>query len=184
MTVPISKDNSLLLVIDIQETLFKVCLDRERVERNAVKLIEAAKALGLPVIATEQYPKGLGPTSDAIAKALGPVERTPKTSFSCFGEPGLGERLEKTGRDQVIVCGIEAHICVYQTARDLAARGRPVHVAGDAITSRGEFDFRVALDRMREEGIKVSSTEMIIYDLLGRSGTEEFQRLLPLLKQR
>ncbi|MCZ6690043.1 MAG: hydrolase [Planctomycetota bacterium] len=179
ITIP----RSVLLVIDMQETIFRRCLERQDVEKNAVKLIKAANALGLPILVTEQYPEGLGGTSEGIAAALGEFQPIPKRSFSSLGEPEFEDRLRATGRDTVIICGIEAHICVYQTGRDLTTSGKQVHVAGDAITSRGKFDLEVAVDRMRREGVTLSSTELIIYELLGSSGTDEFKRLLPLLKE-
>lgn len=178
-----SRDKTVLAVIDFQETLFEKCRHRKEVEKKAVKLIRAARLLDLAIIVTEQYPKGLGPTSRKIAEALGPFEPLSKTRFSCMGDEAFLTRLEEGKWDHVICCGIEAHICIFQTARDLVASGRRVLVAADGITSRGKIDVEVALARMREEGAIVSSTEMIIYDLLGGSGTEEFKKLLPLLKE-
>lgn len=172
----------MLLVVDFQETLFEKCLQRDEVERKAVKLIRAARLLGLPIVVTEQYPKGLGPTSPGIAEALASFEAIPKTSFSCTREIAVEAAFEKANRRNIILCGIEAHICIYQTARDLVDQGQPVQVPGDAVTSRAEFDLHVALGRMRSEGVIVSSTEMIIYELLRCSGTEDFKKLLPLLK--
>jgi nicotinamidase-related amidase len=176
------RGNFLLLVVDFQETLFRKCVDREEVERKAVFLIRCLRELGVPVIVTEQYPKGLGPTSEGIADALGEFDAMSKTRFSCLEDDGIRERVAATGQKDIILCGIEAHICVYQTARDLLESGSRVHVAADAVSSRGARDMEVATGRMREEGARIVTAEMIVYDLLGGAGTEEFKRLLPLLK--
>jgi nicotinamidase-related amidase len=176
------KDDSLLLVVDFQEILFRKCVDRDAVERKAVFLIRCLREMGVPVIVTEQYPKGLGPTSEGIAVALGEFDPMSKTRFSCLGDEGIRGRVEATGRKDIILCGIETHICIYQTARDLLGSGARVHVAVDAVSCRDERDMEVAVQRMREEGARIGTTEMIVYDLLGGAGTEEFRRLLPLLK--
>ena len=177
------KEDALLLVIDMQEKILRKCLDHKWIELNASKLIRACRGLDIPILVTEQYPRGLGPTSHAVAAALGSYRAVPKTCFSCLEEPSVAQAIEKEGRSQIIVCGIEAHICVYQTARAIVDSGRTPHVVGDAVTARGEFDLEVALRRMGDEGAVVTSTELVIYDLLGDAGNPDFKGLLPLLKE-
>jgi nicotinamidase-related amidase len=155
----------------------------ERVAKNTGVLIESAKALGLPVLVTEQYPKGLGPTLPALRDAL-PPEAAPvaKTAFSCVAVDDIMQRLDASGRKQVIVAGMETHVCVFQTVRDLAAHGFQAFVVRDAVLSRTPENHEVGLQLMRETGATISSTEVVVFDLLGQAGTPEFKKLSPLIK--
>lgn len=181
-----------LIVIDIQEKLLPPIFERERVVKNSQLLIRAAGILNIPTIATTQYAKGLGNTVPEV-KSLLPSEPIDKQKFSCFGSdvfcsalkgvphvsPGL-RVLEK--KNTLLLCGMESHICVAQTALAALREGHLVHVASDAVSSRTEWNWKIGLDRMRAAGAVISSTEMIIYELLRSSGTEEFKKMLAHLK--
>jgi nicotinamidase-related amidase len=152
-----------------------------RVLKYTRALVLAARELGLPVIATEQYPKGLGPIVPEVREIL-PSPPLEKVHFSCGADPAFAAALEKTGRRQVIVCGMETHVCVFQTVRDLAAAGYEVHVCADAVSSRTEEHRRVGLELCREAGAIVSLAETAIFDLLHRAATEEFRKVSPLVR--
>jgi nicotinamidase-related amidase len=176
-------ERTALVVVDLQERLLPAISQRERVTRNSVLLLRLADALGLPVVLTTQYSRGLGPTVPEVLEAAPGVAPLDKVSFGCFGSPEFLARLEALGgRDQLVVAGIESHICVAQTVLGALARGYTVHVASDAVGSRSEENRAVGLGRMEKAGALVSSTEMAIYELLGRSDDAAFKKMLPLLK--
>jgi nicotinamidase-related amidase len=175
----IDRARAALLVVDVQERLLAAMSpdDAARVVKNCGILIEAARQLGVPIVASEQYRKGLGPTVaplDAALTAAG-ARRFEKLEFSA--EPGIVEE-----RDQWIVCGMETHVCVYQTVRGLAARGRTVHVPADAVCSRTAENKAVGLALAEKAGAIVTSTETVVFDALGRAGTDEFKALSKLIK--
>lgn len=178
----LQKDNTALLVIDIQERILPVILEHERVVENTLKLINGFKILSLPVYFTEQYPKGLGPTEPGIRIALGESEAINKMTFSCIGAPGLFDQLKKKEIEQVVVCGIESHVCVMQTALDLLANDFRVHVAADAVSSRRKFDYDIALRRMQNNGAEITLTESVLFELLNVCGTDEFKAVSKLVK--
>ncbi len=173
---------SALLLIDVQERLapaidgIEACLDHCEI------LLRAADQLGIPVVASEQYPQGLGHTVPRMAAFLAPDQIHEKRHFSCACDPGLAAALEELGREQIVLCGIEAHVCVLQTGLDLAARGRTVAVVADAVGSRRPESRRLALERMRANGIEVIDTEMAVFEWLSVAGTPEFKALMPLIK--
>lgn len=173
-----------LLVIDIQQRLMPVIDDADRVCRNSVLLIKAAKSLGMPILATTQYAARIGELLPDIEAELGAVERLDKLEFDCFANPDFRQSVRSLSGavNTLVVCGVESHICVYQTVLGGLANGYQVWVAGDAVSSRVAFNYRTGLQRMREMGATVGSTEMIIYDLLHRAGTPAFKELLPFLK--
>lgn len=166
-----------LVVIDLQEKLLPAIWEKERVLGNVTKLLQLARILGLRVVPTTQYCRGLGPTAPEVA---GLLDREPidKTSFGCFGDPQITAELTGT----LLVVGIEAHICVCQTVLGALEAGLPVHVAADATSSRTAANMQIGMERMRAAGAVISSTEMAIYELLGRSDREEFRKMLPYLK--
>lgn len=170
-----------VLVIDVQERLAPVMWNLAPVEKYARALVLAARELGLPVLATEQYPKGLGPTVATLREAL-PEAPIVKMAFSCGAEPAFVQALEATGRRQVIVAGVETHVCVFQTVRDLLERGLEVFVCADAVTSRFEEHRRVALEQMRDLGAVITSAETVIFDLLHVCATPEFRKVSPLVR--
>ena len=172
-----------VLVVDIQARLTPAMPPDTlaRVLKYTRALVLAARELGLPVIATEQYPKGLGPIVPEVREIL-PSPPLEKVHFSCGADPTFAAALEKTGRRQVIVCGMETHVCVFQTVRDLLAAGYEVHVCADAVSSRTEEHRRVGLELCREAGAIVSLAETAIFDLLHRAATEEFRKVSPLVR--
>jgi len=177
----LDRKNAALLVVDIQERLVPVMWNFAPVEKYAKAAIQAARELGLPVLCTEQYPKGLGPTFGSI-RALLPSPPLVKMHFSCGADPAFTRALAETGRRQVIVVGMETHVCVFQTVRDLLVQGYDVRVCADAVTSRLEEHRRVALEQMRGDGAVITSAETAIFDLLHEAGTAEFKRVSPFVK--
>lgn len=179
------RDDTVLLVIDIQERLGAAMEPArfERLVKNTGILIQTAKTLGLPVLVTEQYPKGLGHTVAALTELL-PEGTTPveKVAFSCGAVKELARQLFALQRRQVIVVGMETHVCVFQTVRDLVAGGYAPFVARDAVLSRTTENHDTGLELMRESGATISSTETLVFDLLGAAGTPEFKALSPLVK--
>lgn len=172
-----------VLVVDIQSRLTPAMPadTLERVLKYSRALVGAAKELGLPVLATEQYPKGLGPLVPELRELL-PSPPLEKVHFSCGADPAFAAALEKTGRRQIVICGMETHVCVFQTTRDLVAAGYEVHVCADAVSSRTEEHRRVGLELCREAGAIVSLAETAIFDLLHRAGTDEFKKVSPLVR--
>jgi nicotinamidase-related amidase len=176
-------ERTALVVVDLQEKLLPAIANRERVLRNSVLLLRLAEVLALPVVLTTQYSRGLGPTVPEVLAAAPGVAPLDKVSFGCFGSPEFLDRLKDLGsRDQLVVAGIESHICVAQTVLGALERGYAVHVATDAVGSRSEENRAVGMGRMERAGALLSSTEMAIYELLGRSDAAAFKRMLPLLK--
>lgn len=178
-----SRDSSVLLVVDIQERLLPAIDGGTEVVRHAGRIIRAAEVLGVPVLATEQYPKGLGPTVEPIRGTLDPAAVFEKLTFSACGAEGLLERLRGLGRGQVVVAGIESHICVQQTVLELLAEGLDVYLAADAVGSRRASDRAVALDRARQAGAVVTTTEAVMFEWLAVAGTDEFKAVSRLVRE-
>lgn len=178
----LSRQKSALLVIDIQERILPVIFEYERVVQNSIKLIKGFKILELPVYYTEQYPKGLGPTTSAVKEVLNESIAIEKMSFSCSGAPGLFEELKKKKIEQVVLCGIESHVCVLQTTLDLLSNGFQVHVASDAVSSRRKFDYDIALQRMNSNNAEITLTESVLFELLEVCGTDQFKTISKLVK--
>jgi len=176
----LARSDAVLVVVDVQERINAVMADQAHLARIAA-LVEACTLLGVPVVATEQYPKGLGPTVTELSGLL-PAPPLVKDTFSCAREPAVRTALEATGRRQAIVVGIEAHVCVLQTALDLAAAGFQVHVPHDAVSSRRALDKEWALERMATAGVAVSTTESALFELLERCGTDEFKAVSRMIR--
>lgn len=179
----LDRANALLLVVDVQERLVTAMPQGPLAElvKNARVLIRAARRLGIPVVATEQYPKGLGPTVASLRELL-PADPMTKLEFSCGASKEIARQILATGRKQVIVAGMEAHVCVFQTVRDLLRGGFSVYIAQDAILSRTEANRSVGLRLCEKAGAVLTSTETILFDLLGVAGTPEFKELTALIK--
>jgi len=175
----IRTEDSLLLIIDMQERLFPVMSEGKRLMDNVVRLARSAKVLGLPVLITEQ--EKLGETLPEIRQVLPDAERVPKTEFDCLASAAVLERIRALRRGIIIIAGIEAHICVAQTALH-GISDYAVHVVSDAVSSRSPHNQKIALDRMMQGGVTISSTEMAIYELLGRAGTDTFREILKVVK--
>ncbi len=179
----LDRADALLMVIDVQEKLAAAMpkAPLAELERNAAVLIRAARRLEIPVIATEQYPKGLGPTVSSLRELL-PQEPMRKMEFSCGASKPIARHVLGSGRKQVVVVGMEAHVCVFQTVRDLLRGGFSVFVAEDAVLSRSEGNRGVGLRLCEKAGATLTSTETVLFDLLGVAGTPEFKELTALIK--
>ncbi len=177
----LERDSAILLVIDVQERINAVMTDQSHIPRLAV-LVAACHALGVPVIGSEQYPKGLGGTVEPLAALLGEPPAA-KDTFSCARDLGLHEILATTGRSQVIVTGIETHVCVLQTALDLIDAGYRVHVPHDAVNSRRPADKHWALERMQQAGAAITTTESALFEILERCDTDDFKTVAKLVKK-
>lgn len=173
-----------LVPIDLQYKLLATIFEPERVLRNARLLLRLAEVLEMPTILTTQYANGLGKIHPEIAHVADGLEPFDKTSFGCFGETHFLAHLRERAPSSttLLLCGIESHICVAQTALGAIENGYRVHVAADAVSSRSPANWQVGLERMERAGAVISSTEMMVYELLGRAGTPEFKAMLPLLK--
>src|ERR1700757_1195954 len=171
---PLQPEQCALVVIDIQEKLLPPIFQKEQLVRNSQLLIRAAGILKIPALVSTQYAKGLGGTVPEIASLLAGTEPVDKTLFSCFASDAFCSTLKRLPgrRNTVLLCGMESHICVTQTALGALREGYLVHVASDAVSSRTEWNWEIGLERMRAAGAVISSTEMIIYELLRGSGTE------------
>ena len=178
MTAKLDPKRAALVVVDVQEGFRKAIPEFEDVARATATLIRGAEAIGVPVVITEQYPKGLGETarevSEQLPKGAEPLE---KTVFSAAGAEGF----DMNGRDQALVCGIETHVCVNQTVLDLLGSGTEVHVAEDAVASRSEENKRIGLQKMKQAGAVLTSVETALFELLGRAGTDEFKQVQKLI---
>ncbi|HLF58073.1 MAG TPA: hydrolase [Alphaproteobacteria bacterium] len=178
----IERDRSCLLLIDVQERLLASMDNAARLVSNCAVLLKAAARLGVPVLASEQYPKGLGPTVPELAALVPEGAPVTKTEFSCAAAPGYLDRLRETGRDQLVLAGIEAHVCVLQTALQLRDLGYKMFVVADAVSSRKPESAALAVSRMRDAGVVPVTTEMVLFEWLGRAGTPEFKELSALIK--
>jgi nicotinamidase-related amidase len=176
-----SRDDSVLLVVDVQEKLIPAISNHQHVVWNIRRLIDGAKALGVPVLATEQYPQGLGPTVAVLAERLDAIPE--KLMFSCRGCGTLFETLAQGGRPKVLVVGVEAHVCVQQTVLDLLSAGFRVYVAADAVGSRYEVDCRFALDRMDSAGATLTTTEAALFEWCEVAGSPEFKQISALARE-
>lgn len=174
--------DAVLLVVDVQDSILKVIHEAERVVTNTIKLVEAAKVLGMPVIVTVQNLDRLGDSTEAIIEALPDTERLNKMTFSCMSGPGFAEKLAETGRKQVLICGIETHVCVNQTALDLLDAGYRVQVVKDAVSSRTSENWLTGIEKMRDAGCVITSTEAAILEGLRDASRPEFREIRQLIK--
>lgn len=176
----LERERSLVLLVDVQERINGVMADQGHVPRLEV-LLAAAEVLHIPVVTTEQYPKGLGPTLSSLSRSL-PNPALEKDTFSCARDPQILAALTASDRSQIVVTGIESHVCVLQTVLDLRQRALTVHIPHDAVNSRRVEDKRWALERMIGAGAVVTSTESILFEWLDRCGTPEFKTVSKMLK--
>jgi len=178
----LTTDNTVLVVIDFQERLFPVMHEKEKLLRNVLKLIKGAKVLEIPILLTEQYPKGLGPTIPEIKELLPDIKPIEKVCFNCCDEEAFCRSLESLKRQQVLIAGIEAHICVYQTAMALSRSGYEVQVVGDCISSREPENKLVSLFKMGAAGISPTTTEMALFELLKVARGDKFKQISSIVK--
>jgi nicotinamidase-related amidase len=178
----LTTEKTCLLIIDIQKRILPVIKDHELVVENTLKLIRGFKAMSLQIYFTEQYPKGLGPTEEQIANELEGIQPIEKMTFSCSGAGKLFNILKEKNHSQIVVCGIESHVCVQQTVVDLIENGFQVNLAADAVSSRRKKDYNIALSRMRNNGAEVTTTESILFELLNVCGTDVFKQVSKIVK--
>ena len=176
------REELILLVIDYQDALLAKIPVSEDIVAHGATLAQFARSLEIPILWTEQYPKGLGKTEARISALLAGCPVIEKVSFDCFGTPGFKEALEKTGRKQVLVAGVETHVCVMQTVLSARALGYEVFVARDAVGSRTKGDYKAGISRMQAHGAEIVTTEMAIFETLRVAGTPDFKKILPLVK--
>jgi nicotinamidase-related amidase len=181
---PLDAAQCALIVVDIQEKLLPPIFNKDTMVKNAQLLIRLAKILSIPAMVTTQYSRGLGGTVTEIAWSLGEIRTIDKLEFGCFGNDEFrsGLKMLPGNPNTLLLCGMETHICVTQTALGALNEGYLVHVASDAVGSRSEWNWKIGLDRMRAAGAVISSTEMMMYELLRCSGTQQFKELLPYIK--
>jgi len=178
----IDKEDSILLIVDIQERLAVVMKDRDKVVKNCQHMIELAKMLDLPVVVTEQYPKGLGKTLPELQAALPYYRPVEKLTFDCCGQPTFLEELKDHNKNTVILMGMETHICVLQTCIGLLKGGLNVHVVQDAICSRSDDNWKTGIEFMRNAGAVVTCTETVLFQLLKIAGTDAFKKISQRIK--
>jgi nicotinamidase-related amidase len=185
---PLSSRRAALLIVDVQDRLAAAMPEeaRDQLERNVVVLIVAARRFGLPIVVSEQYPKGLGRTVPNLAAALeaggGEVHRIEKLEFSVCDNADFAAQRKALGRDQWLVTGMETHVCVLQSVKGLIGAGAEVHVVADAVASRTEDNRRIGLHLAERAGAIVTSTETVVFELLQKAGTDDFKALSKLIK--
>jgi nicotinamidase-related amidase len=181
---PLTPEQCVLIVVDIQEKLLPAIANKELLMKNAQLLIRLAGMIGLPILSTTQYARGLGGTVPEISSLLSNSPALDKTEFGCFNNSGFCTAIKTLpgSRTTVLLCGMETHICVMQTALGAMNQGYLVHVASDAVGSRSEWNYHIGLNRMQDAGAVISSTEMMMYELLRSSSSPTFKELLPYLK--
>lgn len=171
----LSADDSVLVIVDVQDRLAAAMKERDSVISNTLHLLEIARIKGIPVLVSEQYPKGLGPTVPELASAAGGDGTIQKITFSCMGTGEFEKRLEQSGRKKVILAGMETHVCVLMTALDMLERDFHVQVVADAVCSRTDENRLLALENLRDAGAVITNTETVLFQLLERAGTDEFR---------
>ena len=178
----LEKENTGLLIIDVQEKLMPVIEQRQRINENIRKLLLLTKLFRLPVILTEQYPKWLGSTLSEIKESLIDYNPISKMHFNCCDVEAFNQQLNSEDLKNIIVAGVESHICVFQTCLSLVNKGYQVHVPRDAVGSRTDENFRVGLELSNKAGAFITSTESVIYQILKKAGTKEFKQMLKAVK--
>ena len=178
----LGREHSGLLVVDVQERLWTVMRQRRRLAERIVIAVRGSRLLKVPIYLTEQYPRGLGPTIAPVRSALGDIEPLVKMTFSCCGLTELPRMMKEKGIEQVILAGIEAHVCVLQTALDLMADGFQVHLLADAVSTRHPADEKAALQRLSHEGVILSTVETALFELLTTAEAQEFKEVSKLVK--
>lgn len=175
-------ENSILVLVDIQGKLAELMHERETLYANLVRLTNAAKLLDLPILWVEQIPEKLGATIPQLSELLPDNSPIRKTSFSCCGEPGFISALVESGRDQIILTGIECHVCVFQTAADLLEKEYAVHLVADAVSSRTLANKQVGINRMDNLGAEITSTEMVLFELMRNANHPKFREVSKYIK--
>jgi nicotinamidase-related amidase len=175
-------EKTTLVIIDVQEKLSRVMHEKEKLFENLQKLIKGVQILEIPILVTEQNPNGLGPTVPELAPLLSDTKPIIKFSFSCCGEEPFIREIEKMNRKQILLTGIETHVCVYQTAIDLIEAGYEVHTVIDCVSSRTLENKNLALDKIKSEGSKLTSVEIALFELLRTAKSPNFKDLSKIVK--
>ena len=178
----LQEETSLLVVIDIQGTLARIAADCELLFESARKLIQGARVFHLPIIVTEQIPEKLGSTVPEVDELLDGIGKIPKETFSCCNNAAFMEAFNRANRQQILLCGIESHICVYQTAIDLLSQGYEVHVVADAVSSRTAQNREIGISKMIHAGANLTSTETVLFELLKTAGSGKFKDIFKIVK--
>jgi nicotinamidase-related amidase len=175
-------ENTVLVIIDIQGKLWNVMYEKEALLENAQRLVKGLQVLGVPIILTEQNPRGLGPTAPELMQLMPQVQPIAKFAFDCCQDKGFQQAINNVRRKEVLICGIESHICVYQTALELLNSGYEVQVVADAVSSRAPKNRDISLARLQSEGAKLTVTEMALYELLQTAENPQFKEMLKVVK--
>jgi len=178
----ILEKESIGLIIDMQERLYPLVQEHDQLTKNTTILIEGLKAIGIKILVTEQYTKGLGFTIEPLKNLLTDIDFVEKQAFSCCDEPRFYEELTLTGARTVIIAGIESHVCIMQTAIDLLDNGYIPVIVEDCVSSRNPNDKKIAIERMRKEGAIITTYESLLFELLRQSGTDSFKKISKLVK--
>lgn len=178
----LSQEDSVLMVIDMQGNLYESMQEKQFLLDNVRKLIRGVQVFGIPVIVTEQIPEKLGPTIEPVTSLLPDAPRVAKSDFSCCGEEKIMKSLKAVERRQVLLCGIETHVCVYQTAVDLLGFGYDVHLVADAVSSRTALNREIGIEKMRDEGARLASTEMVLFELIRTADDPKFKEIFRIVK--
>mgnify|MGYP003310567801 CR=1 FL=1 len=175
-------EETVLLVIDVQEKIFSAMHEKEKTKQNICRLIEGSKILNIPVVWTEQYPNGLGRTLSEVSTALNGAELLEKITFSCLGDDVVSNKIKSYQKNQVLVCGVETHVCIYQTVQDLLINNYDVHVVTDAAMSRHKENHDLGLKKMGTLGAKMTSVEMALFELQQIASGDIFKAIASIIK--
>ena len=175
-------DNTVLVIVDLQGKLAHLMYDKESLFENIRKIIKGAQILNIPILLAEQNPDGLGPTVPEVSRVLINPEPISKFSFSCWGSDRFVKEMEALSPENVLIAGIETHVCVYQTSRDLIRAGYAIEVIADAVSSRTNENKIVGLEKIRRTGAGITSVETALFELLGKAAGEEFKEILAIVK--
>lgn len=178
----LSIENTAAIIIDVQEKLWNVMHDKESLLENLQKLVKGLQVLGIPIIITEQNPDGLGPTVPSLMQLMPSIDPVPKFCFNCHHEEKFEQAIKDLGKRQILICGIEAHICVHQTTLDLLSHGYEVHLVADTVSSRVKTNRDITLMRLQSEGAKLATVEMVLYELLQTAENPKFKEILKVIK--
>ncbi len=175
-------EKSCLVIVDVQGKLAQLMYDKEALFKNIRILIQAAKELSIPILWCQQVPEALGPTVPEIAELLTDTQPINKSAFSCCGDEKFNAAVQKLGRQQILLCGIETHVCIYQTAMNLKSKGNEVHVIADAVSSRTRDNKKLALKKLKTYGIDIDCVEMALFELLKNASHPSFKTIAKLIR--
>jgi nicotinamidase-related amidase len=178
----IERRDALLLIVDIQKVMFDLCVGKDRLKKNIEALIDLANSLELPIIFTEHNAEKLGKFDSSLIQKSPNSHVLNKTEFSCIGNDGIRKEITKTGKKTIILAGIESHVCIFQTGAQAIQEGYGVHLVADAISARSDFNMNIGINRLSQAGAVITSTEMLIFELLLKAGTQDFKKMLPIIK--